>query len=247
MADLFDMRIGGAGWHLTSHLIAIAALFVACFAITGYITFRDDSVPITALNDSQSADQDLKINDIDASGNATVGGTLAVTGALTQTPVTLTSADVECDLPAANFISATRQNLGSFVVTTINLDLEGLEGTTTDEIIGPTAANGQIANLGKTGFGSHIISVGMKCTELPVTGATDINLNYGSTANELEDTAVTAAVVAINGGATALNKSDVSIVAPIVGTTPFVYLTAGTGVAQTYTAGKIQLSVLSYA
>ena len=51
MTDLFDMRVGGAGWHLTSHLIAIAALFVACFAITGYITFRDESVPGSALKD----------------------------------------------------------------------------------------------------------------------------------------------------------------------------------------------------
>jgi hypothetical protein len=74
MADLFDMRIGGAGWHLTSHLIAIVALFVACFAITGYITFRDDSVPITALNDSGNAEHDMTVNDITATG------TLAVTG-----------------------------------------------------------------------------------------------------------------------------------------------------------------------
>lgn len=49
MADLFDIKVGGAGWHVTSHLIALVALFVACFAITGYITFRDDSVPDSAL------------------------------------------------------------------------------------------------------------------------------------------------------------------------------------------------------
>lgn len=44
MADLFDMNVGGLGFHLTSHVIAIAALFIACFAIAGYITFRDDSI-----------------------------------------------------------------------------------------------------------------------------------------------------------------------------------------------------------
>lgn len=49
MADLFDIKVGGSGWHITSHLIALVALFVACFAITGYITFRDDSVPDSAL------------------------------------------------------------------------------------------------------------------------------------------------------------------------------------------------------
>ena len=79
MADLFDMRIDGAGWHLTSHLIAIAALFVACFAITGYITFRDDSVPGDALKD-----QDADFKDINAD-TLTLSDTLKVTGATTLT------------------------------------------------------------------------------------------------------------------------------------------------------------------
>lgn len=61
MADLFDVQVGGAGWHFTAHLIAIAALFVACFAITGYITFRDDSIPGDALKD-----QDVDVEDITA-------------------------------------------------------------------------------------------------------------------------------------------------------------------------------------
>ena len=47
--DLFDMKVGGLGFHITAHMIAIAALFVACFAITGYITFRDESIPDSAL------------------------------------------------------------------------------------------------------------------------------------------------------------------------------------------------------
>jgi hypothetical protein len=49
MADLFDVSIGGAGFHLTSHIIALAALFIACFAIAGYISFRSDSIPDRAL------------------------------------------------------------------------------------------------------------------------------------------------------------------------------------------------------
>ena len=81
MMDLFDVSMGGAGWHITSHIIAIAALFVACFAIAGYITFRDESVPGSALKD-----QDVDLDDIDAttltlSGAATVGGDLTVSGA----------------------------------------------------------------------------------------------------------------------------------------------------------------------
>ena len=49
MADLFDVNVAGYGFHVTSHIIAIAALFIACFAIAGYITFRSDSIPDRAL------------------------------------------------------------------------------------------------------------------------------------------------------------------------------------------------------
>lgn len=54
MADLFDFKVGGLGFHITAHMIAIAALFVACFAITGYISFRDDTIgsePLKVLDD----------------------------------------------------------------------------------------------------------------------------------------------------------------------------------------------------
>ena len=50
MADLFDMKVGGIGFHLTAHMIALAALFVACFAITGYITFRNGSIAESDLD-----------------------------------------------------------------------------------------------------------------------------------------------------------------------------------------------------
>ena len=61
MADLFDMKVGGFGFHLTAHLLAVVALFVACFAITGYISFRDDTVPGSALKD-----HDVDLEDITA-------------------------------------------------------------------------------------------------------------------------------------------------------------------------------------
>lgn len=49
--DLFDVSVGGAGFHFTSHLIALVALFIACFAIAGYVMFRNDSIPASALKD----------------------------------------------------------------------------------------------------------------------------------------------------------------------------------------------------
>lgn len=47
---MFSLNASGVGWHLPVGLIALAALFIACFAISGYITFRDNSVPETALS-----------------------------------------------------------------------------------------------------------------------------------------------------------------------------------------------------
>ena len=69
MADLFDMKVGGLGFHLTAHLIALAALFVACFAITGYITFRDNSVPQTAIDG-----EDTNLAELTVTGLATFSG-----------------------------------------------------------------------------------------------------------------------------------------------------------------------------
>jgi hypothetical protein len=51
MADMFDINIPGLGWHIPIALIALAALFIACFAVTGYISYRDDSIPTNALKD----------------------------------------------------------------------------------------------------------------------------------------------------------------------------------------------------
>ena len=63
MADLFDVNAAGAGFHITSHMIAIVALFVACFAITGYITFRDDSISRTKLEPGVD-DYTLDVTDV---------------------------------------------------------------------------------------------------------------------------------------------------------------------------------------
>lgn len=65
MKDLFNTESQGFGFHVTSHMIALAALFVACFAITGYISFRNESIEKKILDFTP-----LTIND--ELGNATV-------------------------------------------------------------------------------------------------------------------------------------------------------------------------------
>ena len=81
MADLFDVSVGGVGFHFTSHLIALAALFIACFAIAGYITFRENSIPGDALKDAEGlADEDIHAVSLTTTGDVTVGGALTVSG-----------------------------------------------------------------------------------------------------------------------------------------------------------------------
>jgi len=60
MADLFDYKVAGYGFHVTAHLLALVALFVACFAITGYISFRDESIDVDKLNILNS-DRDVSV------------------------------------------------------------------------------------------------------------------------------------------------------------------------------------------
>lgn len=85
MADLFDVSVGGVGWHFTSHLVALAALFIACFAIAGYITFRKDSIPGDALKDHDVDVDDITGATLALSGNATVGSISTGSGQISST------------------------------------------------------------------------------------------------------------------------------------------------------------------
>ena len=148
MADLFDIKMGGVGFHITSHLIALVALFVACFAITGYITFRDDSIPHKALNDSGDVDQDMTVNDITATGtlsvagNTTLGGSNlvinSVTGFTTTEFKTHTAADISNFMTARNKTDAAgiaiKIPAGAFILQARVTVLTGCAGGTTYNI-----------------------------------------------------------------------------------------------------------------
>lgn len=89
MSSLFDVTVGGSGFHVTSHLISLVALFIACFAIAGYVSYRDNSIPGKALKD-----HDVDLEDIDSktvrtgtltvTGSGSVAGDLEVTGRLSH-------------------------------------------------------------------------------------------------------------------------------------------------------------------
>ena len=47
--QLFSFNMPGAGYHITGHMLGLIALIIAIFAVCGYISFRNDSVPESAL------------------------------------------------------------------------------------------------------------------------------------------------------------------------------------------------------
>jgi len=146
MADLFDLRVGGAGWHLTSHLIAIAALFVACFAITGYITFRDDSIPGDALKDEGVDLSNIDADTLTLTGNATVSGDLTINGNVSAGMFTNFGAFIN-SLTPANVIGGatsahTATKLGSFALKNDNIVLD----TRTAVVAGDTTSGIEFCN-----------------------------------------------------------------------------------------------------
>ena len=90
MADLFDVSVGGVGWHFTSHLVALAALFIACFAIAGYITFRKDSIPGDALKDHDVDVEDITGTTLDISGVSKLQGGIVLGSTAVTDPFQLT-------------------------------------------------------------------------------------------------------------------------------------------------------------
>lgn len=87
--DLFDVSVGGAGFHFTSHLIALVALFIACFAIAGYVMFRNDSIPSSALKDGDPDFEDITATSLTLSGDLTYGGITESTVSVNAIPTTV--------------------------------------------------------------------------------------------------------------------------------------------------------------
>ena len=243
MADLFDMRVGGAGWHLTSHLIAIAALFVACFAITGYITFRDDSIPGDALKDE---DADVKALVAD-SLKLESGGKITFDGA--------TTTEIDGDLSSKTTVTKYELVDGSVIKYRVVLSLNGFVNTnqTANDILGITAgAASTIVNL-PTNF---VLTSGQVRNSVASGGTSSFDLVLSSTDNQAEDTAIdtdgTSLEVfsAINANSASTNFEPFKTVpleaAP--STMRFLYLTnSGTGNGTTnYTAGELVIDLVGY-
>lgn len=155
MADLFDLKVGGLGFHMTAHLLAIIALFVACFAITGYISFRDDSIDRDALKDGEGA----RLYDaiVDLEGVTVVNGTDAVVLkqiATIPSDTFITSVRMECvelataaELQLGLAVSATAGTVsGTAVVTPTDLIADSGNFMDSGSTVGDLSTAGQFAD-----------------------------------------------------------------------------------------------------
>ena len=141
---------------------------------------------------------------------------------------------------------------GNIIYTDILIDLTGLNsGNEANDIIGKAdgAANchiGQItAAVNGTIFGGMV-----KCLEVPAGGGTDIDLWYADEATGVEDTDVTDLsnqVQVTNGGAQAIGDEDAFLDTVFPAADKYLYLASAGTTNDTYTAGRLLISMWGYA
>ena len=124
MDDIFNLTSGGLGWHLTAHLIAIAALLIACFAILGYIKFKDESIPGSALKDEGVDLSNIDADTLTLTGNATANSIASNVGALGMAGTYATTLTADATL-TANTAVAINVTAGNATFTLPSLPSKG--------------------------------------------------------------------------------------------------------------------------
>lgn len=139
---------------------------------------------------------------------------------------------------------------GDRIVTTIFVDLTGLQSSTTDlDIIGTGSGVAYLTQITAAANGT-IVGGTMTCYEVPATGADDIDLYAATEGTGVFDGAVgdlAETAVITTGGAWA-NGTVKPIIADSVAANKYLYLTCGeAGTVGTYTAGRLELILIGYA
>ena len=139
--------------------------------------------------------------------------------------------------------------IGGIIYTDILIDVTGLDSSDANDIIGKSGtANchiGQItAAINGTIFGGSI-----KCLEVPGGGDTDIDLYYADESTGTEDELVsglTNQIQITNNGAHTIGRETPFLDTVIPAADKYLYLVAGGGVNNTYTAGKFLIRMYGY-
>jgi hypothetical protein len=161
--------------------------------------------------------------------------------------------DADIMEPAAGFISGTGTvykssvtKVGTMIITRIYIDLTGAQSVATDkDIIGDTG----VAHIGQVtaAVNGNIMGGLMRCLEVPLVGADDIDLYSADEGTGEEDGGIAAlaeTALIVKGGAWAIDGG--TAFGPVVDN-QYLYLVAGEADAGVYTAGKFLIELFGIA
>jgi len=175
-------------------------------------------------------------------------GTNTFVGGIGNSTTTLATEEGSGMSGLASYSSSITQ-VGNRIYTTIDVDIQGIvSSATADDVIGDDdAANAHIGQILNAESG-YLLSGSMTCLEAPLGGDVDINLSASSAATGAEDADVTGLAnyaQLLNGGTWTLGLAQALTALPT--TAYYLYLSAGTGDADTYTAGKFRIELVGVA
>ena len=200
--NLFDVSVGGAGFHFTSHLIALVALFIACFAIAGYISYRSDSIPSSALKDQDQDFGAIVADSLQLSGgpvlehvriftDSTFGTQNAnVTTNLVTTAAGTTAYSLPANAAVKHMVVTTTTPLTSDAtnVATLNIGTSATTATSSNNFAGAQAitaldtVNDRLllspTNTGSSATAGFVTITVVNGTENLLTGALAVDLYY---------------------------------------------------------------------
>lgn len=137
---------------------------------------------------------------------------------------------------------------GSFIKTSIIIDLTDLQSSTTDlDIIGQSTTNAHIGQITAARNGT-ILSGLVTCHETPAGGADDIDLYSATVATGKFDDIVTGLVeTELLNRAGAWAAGDIKHLTALPAANAYLYLTCGeAGTVGTYTAGRFLIELDGY-
>ena len=175
-------------------------------------------------------------------------GTNTFVGGIGNSTTTLATEEGSGMAGLASYSSSITK-VGNYIYTTIDIDIEGIvSSVTANDVIGDDgAANAHIGQIINADCG-YLVSGSMTCLEVPTGGDADINLCCSSVATGAEDvdvTGLTNYAELLNGGTQTLGLTQALTALPT--TAYYLYLSAGSGTAAAYTAGKLRIQLVGVA
>ena len=188
-------------------------------------------------------------------GNATVGGTLAVTGAfsapVSNTSEITTGAGAGVTGGTGTIYKTAVEKNGAARKVTMLLDLTGLDSAATlGDIIGTGTEAAHFGSLAAGEIGTAL-AMRVECLETPAGGEVDIDIYEATEATGVLDGAIgDLAETAVLAAAADWSAGDVKYASSLPTAGKYLYLTTGTDstpTAGTYTAGKFLIEIVGTA